>query len=143
MESIRTISCKHIVEKAKRQSRAIALEDLEGIRDRTNKRLRKSQRGFHNTWAFFQLRQFIEYKAARAGVKVIWVDPAWTSQMCSCCLHVGSRSGSRFSCSNCGTVLHADLNGALNIAAVGATVTRPEYSPLSCLLPQQVAEAAG
>jgi len=133
---------KHIVETAKKRGQAIALEDLEGIRDRTNKRLRKSQRSLHHTWAFYQLRQFIEYKAARVGVQVIPVHPAWTSQMCSSCWHIGTRSGERFSCSNCGSVMHADVNGALNIAAVGATVTRPEYSPLSCLLPQGVAEVA-
>ena len=134
---------KHIVETAKEQGQAIALEDLEGIRDRTNKRLRTSQRGLHNTWAFYQLRQFIEYKAARAGVRVIPVNPAWTSQMCSSCGHIGTRSRERFRCSNCGSVMHADVNGALNIAAVGATVTRPEYSRLSCPLPQWAAEAAG
>jgi len=134
---------KHIVDKAKGNGQAIALEDLEGIRSRTSKRLRKSQRGLHNTWAFYQLRQFVEYKALRVGVKVIPVNPAWTSQMCSCCLHIGSRSGEHFRCSHCGTVMHADVNGALNIATVGAVVTRPEYSLLGCPLPQWAAEAAG
>jgi len=135
---------KHIVEQAKEQQQAIALEDLTGIRERTNRRLRKSQRGLHNTWSFYQLRQFIEYKAARAGIEVIPVNPAWTSQMCSQCLHIGTRSGVRFRCSNCGIELHADVNGAVNIATVGAAfVTRPEYSPLQCSLPQWAAEAAG
>jgi IS605 OrfB family transposase len=134
---------KHIVETARQQDAAIAVEDLQGIRDRTNKRLRPSQRGLHNTWAFHQLRAFIEYKALRAGVKVIPVNPAWTSQICSCCQHIGTRSGERFRCANCGAERHADLNGALNIAAVGATVTRPEYSPLRCPLPQRATEAAG
>ena len=134
---------KHIVETAKERRQAIALEDLEGIRDRANQYLRPSQRGLHNTWSFYQLRQFIEYKAQRVGVPVIPVNPAWTSQMCCSCLHIGSRSGERFVCSNCGAVLHADVNGALNIATVGASVTRPEYSLLSCPLPQWAVEAAG
>jgi putative transposase len=134
---------KHIVESAKEQGQAIALEDLEGIRDRTHTRLRQSQRGLHNTWSFYQLRQFVEYKAARAGVRVVSVSPAWTSQMCSSCLHIGTRSRERFRCSNCGAVMHADVNGALNIATVGASVTRPEYSPLSCPLPEWTIEAAG
>lgn len=134
---------KTIVEQAEENSRAIVLEDLQGIRDRTNGRLRKSQRGLHNTWAFYQLRAFIEYKAKRAGVSLVLVDPRYTSQMCSSCLHIGSRRGETFSCSNCGACLDADLNGALNIAAVGAVVTRPEYSPLCCPLPQRVAKAAG
>ena len=103
----------------------------------------RSQRGLHNSWAFYQLRQFVEYKARRAGVRVISIKPAYTSQMCSCCHHIGNRSRARFSCANCGAVMDADLNGALNIATVGAAVTRPEYSLLSCPLPQWVAEAAG
>jgi putative transposase len=134
---------KHIVETAKAAHHAIALEELQGIREHTNKRLRRSQRGLHNSWAFYQLRQFVEYKALRAGVKVLTVNAAYTSQMCSCCNHIGNRSGERFSCANCGAVMDADLNGALNIATVGAAVTRPEYSLLSCPLPQWVAEAAG
>lgn len=134
---------KHIVETAKAQGLSIALEDLEGIRERTNTRLRRSQRGLHNTWAFYQLRAFVEYKARRAGVEVILVPPAYTSQMCSCCYHLGTRSGERFECSNCGTAMDADLNGALNIAAVGGLVIGLENSPLSCPLPQWAAEAAG
>ena len=39
--------------------------------------------------------------------------------------------------------LDADFNGALNIATVGAAVTRSEYSFLSCPLPQWAAKAAG
>ncbi len=134
---------KHIVATAREQGQAIALEDLAGIRRRINKRLRKAQHGLYNTWAFYQLRQFIEYKAARAGVQVIPIHPAWTSQMCSSCLHMGVRSKERFVCLHCGHALDADVNGALNIAAVGASVIAPEYSPLSCSLPPWAAEATG
>lgn len=119
---------KKVVETARTNGQAIALETLEGIRDRTNPRLRRSQRGLHNSWAFFQLRLFVEYKALRAGVPVVSVDPRYTSQTCSSCRHLGQRRGKVFSCSNCGAVLDADLNGALNVAAVGAVVTRLENS---------------
>ena len=117
---------KQIVETAKGTGRGIALEDLKGIRTRTT--VRKSQRGLHNSWAFSQLRLFVEYKALRAGVPVVAVDPRYTSQTCSSCRHLGQRRGKVFSCSNCGAVLDADLNGALNIAAVGAVVSSPENS---------------
>ena len=132
---------KYIVETANANHQAIVLEDLEGIRDRTNPRLRKSQRGLHNSWAFYQLKEFIGYKALRAGVEVVSVNPAYTSQTCSCCLHIGSRKGSRFTCANCGAVMDADFNASLNIAAVGGIVTCPEYTTqLACPLD---AEAAG
>ncbi len=119
---------KVIVTTAKENGQAVALEDLKGIRDRTNLRLRRSQRGLHNAWAFYQLAEFVRYKALRAGVPVVSVDPRYTSQTCSSCRHLGQRRGKCFSCANCGAVLDADLNGAKNIAAVGAVVTRPENS---------------
>ena len=72
---------------AERTGRGIALEDLGGIRDRV--RLRKPQRVTLHSWAFHQLGQYIAYKAARAGVPVVYVDPAYTSQRCSSCGHVG------------------------------------------------------
>lgn len=134
---------KAIVGQARAAGSAVVLENLEGIRDRTNPRLRKSQRGLHNTWAFSQLRAFIEYKAKRAGIRVVLVDPRYTSQACSCCLHIGSRRGERFTCTNCGAVMDADLNGALNIAAVGGSVNIPGYPPLRCSWPLGASEAAG
>jgi putative transposase len=48
---------KHVVAKAERTGRGIALEDLTGIRERV--RLRKPQRGTHSSWSFRQLGQFI------------------------------------------------------------------------------------
>jgi IS605 OrfB family transposase len=67
-----------IVTEAERTSRGIALEDLTGIRDRA--RLRKPQRVTLSSWAFAQLGSFIKYKALRAGVPTVYVDPAWTSR---------------------------------------------------------------
>jgi IS605 OrfB family transposase len=64
---------KKIVTEAERTSRGIALEDLGGIRDRA--RLRKPQRVTLSSWAFAQLGSFIGYKARRAGVPVVYVDP--------------------------------------------------------------------
>ena len=73
---------KSIVSKAKESDRGIALEDLKGIRERTGKRLRRSQRGRHGKWAFGELRSFLEYKARLAGVALVCVDAAHTSQEC-------------------------------------------------------------
>ncbi|MFJ9543442.1 RNA-guided endonuclease InsQ/TnpB family protein [Streptomyces sp. NPDC101225] len=111
---------KHIVAEAQRTGRGIALEDLSGIRGRA--RLRKPQRVTVNSWAFGQLAAFIAYKAHRAGVPLIHVNPAYTSQECSRCHHIDSRnrpSQAEFSCRNCGFVEHADLNASHVIAARG------------------------
>ena len=114
-----TIS-KRIVSEAKARNSAIVLEDLSGIRERTT--VRRQQRARHSNWSFYQLRQFIEYKALISGVPVIKVDPAYTSQTCSKCGHCDrkNRNGSDFKCKECGHAMDADRNAARNIAAKGA-----------------------
>jgi IS605 OrfB family transposase len=111
---------KKIVTEAERTSRGIALEDLTGIRDRA--RLRKPQRVTLHSWSFAQLGSFIGYKARRAGVPVVHVDPAWTSRTCADCGHASKRNRvtqARFTCRGCGVVAHADRNASRNIAARG------------------------
>ncbi|MFC3573826.1 RNA-guided endonuclease InsQ/TnpB family protein [Streptomyces yaanensis] len=109
---------KHVVAEAERTGRGIALEDLTGIRERV--RLRKPQRATHSSWSFAQLGQFIAYKARRAGVPVVYVDPAYTSRTCAECGHVDRAnrvSQAWFACRSCGFVDHADRNGSRNIRA--------------------------
>ncbi|MFD7606660.1 RNA-guided endonuclease InsQ/TnpB family protein [Streptomyces mirabilis] len=109
---------KHVVAEAERTGRGIALEDLTGIRERV--RLRKPQRATHSSWAFHQLGSFVGYKARRAGVPVVHVDPAYTSRTCAECGHVDKAnrvSQAWFACRNCGFVDHADRNGSRNIRA--------------------------
>lgn len=112
------VVAKALVEKAKDTGRGIALEDLKHIRSRTT--VRKSDRAKHGGWAFFQLQAFIAYKAAIAGVPVVWVDPRNTSRTCHQCGHcekANRKSQSRFQCASCGHVANADDNAAMNIAA--------------------------
>lgn len=115
---------KQIVDKAQRTNRAIVLEDLSGIRGRARAG-RQQRRKLHN-WPFYQLRQFVEYKAKLAGVPVAYVDPAYTSQTCSECGHA-SRSNRKsrddFHCVSCGFSAPADHNAAINIA--GLHVNQP------------------
>jgi IS605 OrfB family transposase len=112
------IIAKQIVTEAERTGAGIALEDLTGIRNRV--RLRKPQRVTLHSWAFAQLGAFIQYKAQRAGVPVVHVDPAYTSQDCSWCGHRDKNNRTNqatFACRSCGVVAHADWNGSRNIAA--------------------------
>jgi len=116
-----TIS-RRIVDTAATTKRTIALEDLTGIRERTNRQPRgKTERRRSNRWAFYQLRGFLAYKAIAAGVPLVLVNPAYTSQTCHCCLHSGERSGKRFHCVNpsCLWSGDADCNGACVIALMG------------------------
>lgn len=122
-------------------NQAIALEDLTGIRQRTNELSRtKTERRRSNSWAFYQLRQFLTYKAIKFGVKLVFVNPAYTSQTCHNCLHIhpvqgqSYRNGKRFKCGHCNWSGDADLNGAKNISALGALVNVPCGSGLFCSL---------
>jgi putative transposase len=132
---------KAIVSRAKTTNSAIALEDLTGIRERVNQQPRsKAERRRTNNWAFYQLRMFVVYKAAIAGVPVVLVPPAYTSQTCHRCLHIhpdptqSYRSGEKFKCGHCGWEGDADLNGANVIALLGAAVNQPRGSWLACQL---------
>ncbi|MEG4322895.1 MULTISPECIES: transposase [unclassified Microcoleus] len=69
-----------LISRAVSSNQAIALEDLTGIRERTNSLPRsKKERRLSNSWAFFQLRQFLIYKAIKHGVKILFIDPRYTS----------------------------------------------------------------
>ena len=125
---------KSIVAEAERTGRGIAVEQLAGIRERV--RLRKPQRAALHRWAFHQLGRFLAYKASKAGVVLVEVDPAFTSQTCRKCGHVSSknrRSQALFTCGGCGFVGHADHNAAGNIADRGVVgrgeVMRPHAAP--------------
>jgi putative transposase len=95
---------------------AIAVERLGGIKERTGARGRKA-RYHHGTWAYAQFLDILRYKAHGAGLEVIEVDPANTSQACSrCgCVAKATRKGLSFVCTKCGCSFHADLNGSRNI----------------------------
>jgi IS605 OrfB family transposase len=121
---------KRLVEKAQCTNRAIGLEDLTGIRQRT-KAKSADQRARHSNWSFHQLRQYIAYKARMVGIPVVLVDPGHTSQQCSCCGFIDKgnrRSQSEFLCLSCGYAEHADLNAAKNIAFRAAHVIQPIVS---------------
>jgi putative transposase len=122
-----------IIQQAKSTSAIVAIENLTGIRERTNTQPRnKVERRRSNSWSFYQLRSFLEYKGIKEGVEVIAVPPAYTSQTCHQCLHIGLRSDKRFKCGNCGWHGDADLNGAKMISLLGQSVSLPGGSGYLC-----------
>lgn len=126
-----------IIQEAKSLNAIVAIENLTGIRERTNQQPRnKTERRRSNSWAFYQLRQFLEYKGIRDGVRVVKVNPAYTSQTCHQCLHIGLRTDKKFACLNlsCGWIGDADFNGSVMISILGGAVIHPRSFELSCLL---------
>ena len=116
---------KSLVQKALSSRKALAIEDLSGIRERANgfgKTFNREMRWQMGHWAFADLAAKISYKAAAVGLPVILVDPRNTSRTCSGCGHcdkVNRKSQASFVCQSCGLCVNADANAACNIARRG------------------------
>lgn len=87
---------------------------------------------------FFPTAAVVNLQVCCQGVKLILVNPAYTSQTCHKCLHVhpvkgkSYRNGKTFRCGHCNWKGDADYNGAKNIAALGSIVNRPGGNGLFC-----------
>jgi putative transposase len=124
---------KAIVDEAERTNAVIAIGNPKGIR--CNGKGRRFNRKL-NSWPFWKLRRYIEYKANWRGIAVVEVSEAYTSQLCWRCGATGVRSGKHhglFECHRCGLKENADRNGAFNmgkralgqVSKVGAVVSQP------------------
>ena len=95
----------------------LQMENLSGFGNKE-----KSKEFILRNWSYFELQSMIKYKANLAGIKVVFIKPEYTSQMCPKCDAVDSKSRydpkdkTKFKCTGCGYEIHADLNGAINIA---------------------------
>ncbi len=90
----------------------IRLEHLTNIRQ-TARTSRKNEKNLH-TWSFYRLSKFIEYKANLAGIKVEYVNPAYTPQTCPNCSKKNKAKDRKYKCS-CRFETHRDKVGAMNI----------------------------
>lgn len=89
-------------------------------------------------WSEF--RRQLEYKEAWAGGKVIVVPPRNTSRTCPVCGHVSSenrKTQASFACVVCGYKENADYVAAMNILAVGHTVSACGVVALAASMKQE------
>ncbi|MDQ0416166.1 IS605 OrfB family transposase [Croceifilum oryzae] len=109
----------------------IVLENLEGVRATTEK-VRKQDRWYTVSWAFYQLRQMIEYKAKMNQSTIIAVDPAYTSQTCPKCGHTEKANRNKkkhiFECQTCQYTSNDDRIGAMNLHRKGIEYLVQELS---------------
>ncbi len=80
-----------------------------------NKQLRKKV----NSWSFYRMVRFIEYKCGEKGIPVEIMRESWTSETCHRC---GSRNIDRsvwsvIKCKDCGLEYNADVNACINIGS--------------------------
>lgn len=98
------------------------LEDLSGIRSATEK-VRTKDRYVQVSWAFYDFRKKLEYKAQLHGHKVLIVDPRYTSQMCPKCGYTHKKNRNKkthtFCCTKCGYCSNDDRIAAMNLCAKG------------------------
>lgn len=101
---------------------AFILEDLKGIRSATEK-VRIKDRYVTVSWAFFDFRQKLEYKAKMNSQTVIVADPKCTSQTCPKCGHTERANRNKkthtFCCKTCGYTSNDDRIGAMNLHRKG------------------------
>lgn len=111
----------HQITKALRGTMFV-LEDLTGVRSATEK-VRVKNRYVSVSWAFYQFRQMLEYKAELNGQKVIVVDPKYTSQTCPKCGNIEKANRNKklhtFKCKNCQYQSNDDRIGAMNLHRKG------------------------
>ena len=84
------------------------------------KRGSKLPRKFNNKlqyWSYRTVLDKLESRSEVEGFHLVYVDPAYTSQTCSCCgvVDKSNRQGEIYSCSTCGTTIDADYNASINI----------------------------
>lgn len=65
-------------------------------------------------WIKGYIRERIEYKCDYNNILYTYINPAYTSKICSICGGFGKRNGDVFSCETCKN-LHSDLNASKNI----------------------------
>jgi len=135
---------KSIVSNAKEQGKGISIEDLTNIRF-TSKNRNKTFRTKLGRWNFSQLRSFLTYKSLLSGVKLVAINPRYTSQTCNECKHIGKRTNKVFECTNpnCRVdKIDADYNASKIISLLGASVNKPESSTMYCSLHYVVSSKA-
>ena len=91
----------------------IVREDLNWISKKKKNVSRKQQNRF-STWSKGVLLERLSVKLAENGIKETIVNPAFTSQVCCKCNHLGSRNGKVFKCLNCNLNIDADFNASIN-----------------------------
>lgn len=110
------------------------LEDLTGVSfsDENLAKDSKSNRDLRS-WTFYQLEQFLTYKAHEAGSEVIKVSAGYTSQRCPKCgrIHKENRNHKthEYICDSCGYRSNDDRVGAMNIYTLGTMYVSGDTNP--------------
>lgn len=113
------------------------LEDLTGVSFSDENLGSRSAKGrsFLRTWTFYQLEQYLAYKAHAMGSEILKVKPEYTSQRCPGCGRIRKENRNHilheYVCDCCGYRSNDDRIGAMNIQYLGTQwlsgIENPEF----------------
>ncbi len=94
----------------------IVVEDLDVARMAKRRRRKRNARGVYDA-GMAEFLRILKYKAQRAGIEVVEVDPAYTSRTCSACGYVNHalKGEEWWTCPQCGAEHHRDENASVVI----------------------------
>ena len=111
------------------------LEDLTNVSfsEETLNNRNKDGRNELRSWTFYQLEQFLEYKAKANSSDVVKVSANYTSQRCPKCgrIHKENRhhDAHEYICDSCGYRSNDDRIGAMNIYTLGTMYVSGDTNP--------------
>ena len=114
------------------------IEDLTGVSfsDENLKNRSSKERSNLRSWSFYQLEQFLTYKANATGSEVLKVKADYTSQICPVCgrIHKENRKhdSHEYICDKCGYRSNDDRVGAMNIYELGKQYVKGIENPHFC-----------
>ena len=92
------------------------------------KKLPKKIKRKLSRWIKGYIQERLEYIASLRQIKIIMINPAYTSQVCNLCGAFGKRNGKAFTCKTCGT-MDADYNASCNIGDRKNDIEITLYTP--------------
>jgi len=107
------ITSRFISDCQRAKADTIVIGDLNGIRENI-KYSKKSNQKLHQ-WTFARIADKITYKAELAGIHIVSVSEAYTSQTCPTCGHRKKTNNRNYHCPKCDFKYHRDGVGAINI----------------------------
>ena len=97
------------------QNAILVFENLNFKPKSKKEHIRNGTRRKLNSWFFNTMTMAVKNRAERQGLDMVYINPAFTSQIHNTCGLMGQRFGSKFYCPGCDIKEHADVNASKNI----------------------------
>ncbi len=94
----------------------IKMEELRWVTHSKKRDAGKFMAFWQTHWFYSQVQNAVKFQCDLNSIRFQRVPAGLTSQKCSHCGELGSRTSKQFSCPHCGLKLDSDLNAARNIA---------------------------